>query len=85
MSSASLSVPPAFAEIAAELPALSTPADLTRVLGIPKNTQNDWRSKGRGPKFMKIGRTVYYTRDDVLAYLRNSVYSSVSEAKAANK
>lgn len=78
-------IPSAFAELASKLDPLSTPEEVNSVLGVPVNTLNDWRSKGRGPKFVKLGRSVYYRRDAILDYLRESEFSSVSEAKAANK
>lgn len=78
-------VPSAFAALAAELPPLASPADLTRVLGIPKNTQNDWRSKGRGPKFLKIGRAVRYRREEVIEWLESQEYASTAEVRKAGE
>lgn len=80
----SVNVSSAFAEIAEQLGPLSEPEDLTRVLKIPTNTLNDWRAKGKNLKFVKIGKAVYYRREDVLAYLESQVFSSTAEAKAAS-
>ncbi|MBT1167007.1 helix-turn-helix domain-containing protein [Bifidobacterium simiarum] len=83
MSDDVVTIAPAFAEIAGQLPPLSTPEDLGRVLHIPVNTLNDWRSRGRNLRFVKIGRMVYYRREDVLAYLQSQVFSSTAEARTA--
>lgn len=80
----SLEIPSAFAEIAAKLPPLSTAEELSEIVHIPENTLNDWRSKGKNLKFVKLGRAVYYRRDDVLAFLESSVYSSTADAKKAS-
>lgn len=78
-------VSPAFDEIASQLDPLNEPEDITRVLHIPTNTLNDWRAKGKNLKFVKIGKAVYYRREDVLAYLESQVFSSTAEAKAASR
>lgn len=79
-----VTVPSAYAELAARLAPLSTPEEITDVLHIPTNTLNDWRGKGKGPRFVKLGRSVYYRRDDVLAYLQSQVFSSTAEARTAS-
>lgn len=76
-----ITVPAAFAELAMKLEPLNAPEEITNVLHVPENTLNDWRTKGRGPKFVKLGRAVYYRRDDVLEYLQSRVFSSTAEAK----
>lgn len=80
----SVTVPSAYAELAAQLAPLNTPEEITSMLHVPVNTLNDWRSKGKGPKFVKIGRSVYYRRDDVLDYLQSQVFSSTAEARSAS-
>lgn len=37
--------------------------------GIPAATLRHWRATGRGPKSYNIGRSVYYDRADVEAWL----------------
>lgn len=79
-------VVPAFDEIAERLGPLNSPKTVSAVTGIPVPTLNDWRCKGKHLKFVKVGRTVYYRRDDVLDYLQSQVFSSTREArKAANR
>lgn len=41
-------------------------ADLT---GFAVITLDIWRMKGRGPRFMKVGRCVRYTRADIDAWM----------------
>lgn len=74
---------PAFVEVVSQLPPLSTPEQVSEVIGIPVNTLNDWRSKGRNLRFVKIGRAVFYRREDILGYLDSQVFSSTAEAKGA--
>ncbi len=49
------------------------------VLGVKAGTLEVWRTYGKGPKFLKIGRSVRYRRQDLEAYLEDSVMSSTSE------
>lgn len=47
-----------------------TGADLSELLhGIPEKTLSDWRSRGIGPAFVKIGRHVRYRPTDVEKWL----------------
>lgn len=40
-----------------------------------------WRTAGIGPAFVKLGKTVLYTRQDLIAYVRsNTVQPSVRAA-----
>ena len=38
-----------------------------------------WRSRGEGPKFVKVGRLVKYRMSDVLEYINNRVHTSTSD------
>ena len=38
-------------------------------LGIPIRTIYSWRTRGRGPRALKIGRHLRFRRDDVDAWL----------------
>ena len=49
---------------------LATPEDLAEFLnGIPVKTLAQWRSKGIGPKYRKVGRHVRYDWADVHAWV----------------
>ncbi|MBW3080669.1 helix-turn-helix domain-containing protein [Bifidobacterium saguinibicoloris] len=80
-----VTVVPAFAEIAAKLAPLNGLKETSAITGIPVNTLNDWRSKGKHLRFVKIGRSVFYTRDDIMSYLESHVFSSTAEARKANR
>ena len=45
-----------------------TTADLESEFGIPVETWRYWRWRGEGPKAARVGRRVYYDRDDVEAW-----------------
>ena len=75
----------AFDEIANRLGPLNSPKTVSAVTGIPVHTLNDWRCKGKHLKFVKVGRAVYYRRDDVLDLLQSQVFSSTSEARKAHQ
>ena len=52
-------------------------------LGAPKNTLRYWRSIGKGPRFYKIGKRVYYTKTDNAAYVASCVREPVAKAAGA--
>jgi predicted DNA-binding transcriptional regulator AlpA len=47
---------------------LDDPA-LARLLDIPERTPGQWRYRGKGPRYIKVGRHVRYRRADVEAWL----------------
>jgi excisionase family DNA binding protein len=49
---------------------LLTPKEAGQYLKISVVTLAGWRSKGRGPKFMKTGRHVKYAKEDLDKYLK---------------
>ena len=48
-------------------------------IGISEGTLAYWRSMGIGPKFVKVGRTVLYPREALIAYFADHVYQSTAE------
>jgi excisionase family DNA binding protein len=38
-------------------------------LDVPARTVEDWRHRGGGPRFVKVGRHVRYRREDVTHWL----------------
>lgn len=48
-------------------------------LGLSASTLNKWRTQGRGPKFVKMGRAICYRSADLDAWLAAQVHSSTSE------
>ena len=47
---------------------LWTPDDLSRFLSIPEKTLREWRSKGYGPPWWKVGKHVRYESGAVRAW-----------------
>jgi predicted DNA-binding transcriptional regulator AlpA len=55
---------------------LATPEDLAEYLNdIPVKTLAEWRSKGTGPRYRKIGRHVRYDWRDIRAWLAQQAVS----------
>ncbi|MFE2428436.1 helix-turn-helix transcriptional regulator [Streptomyces sp. NPDC059373] len=42
--------------------------DLAEREGVPKETIYQWNSRGRGPRYLRIGRHVRYRLADVIAW-----------------
>ncbi|SEC95136.1 DNA binding domain-containing protein, excisionase family [Amycolatopsis tolypomycina] len=48
---------------------LATPSQLAEYLGIPEATLSQWRARGKGPKWTRVGRHVRYRWSEVDAWL----------------
>lgn len=48
---------------------LATPEELSKFLKISEKTLTDWRYRGGGPKWKRVGRHPRYNWDDVDAWL----------------
>jgi len=48
---------------------LLTPKDTAQLLGVAEGTLAAWRHQGRGPAFVKLGRSVRYRRADLHTFL----------------
>ena len=48
---------------------LAASAEVAEVLGIPEKTLREWRSRGIGPDYLKVGRYVRYRWSAVNAWL----------------
>jgi predicted DNA-binding transcriptional regulator AlpA len=53
--------------------------DVSDRLHLSMKTLRNWRVRGEGPKFFKIGRLVRYRLSDVLAWEEASLRSSTSD------
>ena len=54
--------------------------------GISQMTLRKWRTMGSGPQFVKLGRSVRYRREDILAFIAERVFGNTTEADfASNK
>lgn len=63
-------------------PTLTTP-EAAKFLNLQPSTLEQWRwIGGRGPRFVKIGRSVRYRLADLEAFLEERTFSSTTEAQA---
>lgn len=72
---------PPFAEFAANLKPMNTPGEVAELSGIKIGTLARWRSMGVGPRFIKIGRTVHYPKEEIIRCLSENIYQSAGEAR----
>ena len=52
---------------------LLTEEELSTALEVTEATLADWRKNNQGPDYCKLGRTVFYRREDVLQWIKMSV------------
>lgn len=58
---------------------LLTEEEFASALGVTTNTLMTWRSRREGPEYTKLGKTVFYRREDVRTWIaKNRV--SLTEA-----
>jgi len=50
-------------------PGYATPAEAAEYLGVARQTLANWRSLGKGPRFVRRGRLVRYAWCDLDAWL----------------
>jgi len=53
--------------------------DAAAHMGLSASTLNKWRTQGRGPRFVKLGRSVCYRAADLDAWMDDQVRGSTSE------
>jgi hypothetical protein len=51
---------------------LVTPEELATAIRVEDNTLAVWRSRGLGPSFTKLGKTVFYLLEDLLTWIKNN-------------
>ena len=54
-------------------------------LGLSPKSLACMRSQGRGPRFTKLGKPVFYTRDDLDAWIAANRATSTAEHKALKR
>lgn len=59
--------------------------DAATFLSVQPSTLEQWRWNGRGPKFVKLNRSVVYRMADLEAFLEARVFHSTTEAQAGAK
>jgi predicted DNA-binding transcriptional regulator AlpA len=50
-----------------------------RMMGIIPGTLRAWRVIGKGPKYIKVGCTVFYKESDIKAWLDEREYENTSQ------
>lgn len=66
------------------LPRVVTETEAAEILGVAKRTLQDWRFRGRGPRFLSYSsRAVRYRVADLEAFMDAAARSSTSEAGTA--
>jgi hypothetical protein len=60
-----------------------SPRQVTKVMPVTESTLSTWRSRGRGPVFLKIGGTVGYLVDDVAAFIHDARRNVTDKSDAA--
>lgn len=69
------------------IPVLATPYLTTpqaaAYLGISPRTLEDWRLRGGGPNFRKIGRLVRYARSDLDGFMDTNRFRNSGETRQA--
>lgn len=61
---------------------LISSAETARLLSLKEQTLGAWRCQGRGPKFCKIGRAVFYRKADISAWLGEQIREPLSKSAA---
>ena len=62
---------------------LLTTAQAAELLQVKTATLEQWRWRGCGPRFVKVGRSCRYRRGDIDAYLSGRTFDSTTAAQAA--
>ena len=53
--------------------------EAAKILRVQTGTLSNWRVSGRGPRFRKIGRRVFYSPDDLLNFFAAAARDSTSD------
>lgn len=62
--------------------ALLTTPEAATYLNMQPSTLEQWRWNGRGPRFIKLSRSVRYRREDLDEFLAARVFNNTTEAQA---
>lgn len=75
-------MPPSNPSSTTLLDSLITPETLSDRLGVRLTTLAEWRIKGRGPAFLRVGRSPRYRPESVDSWLLSQERSSTAEEMA---
>jgi hypothetical protein len=56
---------------------IMTPAELAQMLEVSEFTINQWRASDNGPAYTKLGRRVYYRKQDVMSWIDDGLVRAV--------
>lgn len=56
------------------------PVEAAAFLGLSSSTLANWRVRGEGPRFYRLGGYIRYDRSDLIAFARSRPCNSTSEA-----
>ena len=59
-------------------PILRTPEQVAEFLGVTKATLADWRCKGMGPAYIKVGRLIRYPESPLVDWLEARTQQAAS-------
>lgn len=62
-------------------PMLNT-KEVAKILGLKETTLEQWRWAGRGPRYVKAGRSVRYTKEDLEAFITGRSFGNTTELEA---
>ena len=48
--------------------------ELADIMDVPVSTVRTWRSRGQGPRFTRVGRTLRFSTADVIAWLQENTH-----------
>jgi len=64
---------------------LLTEADAAKIFNLPTATLRNWRSRGDGPPFVKIGAVVRYRQSDLRDFLEAQTRNTPSYSRTRGK
>lgn len=65
------------------MPELLTPHDVAKIFHTSEGQLAQWRYRGGGPRFVKTGKRVYYTREAISVYLDQHTYARTDQPVGA--
>ena len=70
------------AVVATRRPAALTERQVAEQLGLSVATLRAWRHRGRGPRFLRLGRSVRYLPSDVDEFVRASAVDTQADSSS---